>query len=261
MSIFWWDRAVEAEPAEPEEEREIQHVWALSVCDISGLPLDVLSVCDNSDLQSDESGNLSNMITNSGAEEHVVSSADWKSLGEPLLPAQVRLRSAIGDDMGVSGSFMVRGRCDNQMVELTALVATRATRSLCSATKLVNPGYSTETRPTQSVFRRRGGFAEGSDLRLPLEEQGVMILGTPLGHAESVRKRLAAVSAKVGRGFSIYGALRSCSSRPGQITCSEWCIQHSRPSLRLIMIPGWAQGALFSPQALLAGRVRQTGST
>ena len=29
-------RAVEAEPAEPEEEREIQHVWALSVCDISG---------------------------------------------------------------------------------------------------------------------------------------------------------------------------------------------------------------------------------
>ena len=43
-------RAVEAEPAEPEEEREIQHVWALSVCDISGLPLDALSVCDNSDL-------------------------------------------------------------------------------------------------------------------------------------------------------------------------------------------------------------------
>ena len=29
-------RAVEAEPAEPEEEREIQYVWALSVCDISG---------------------------------------------------------------------------------------------------------------------------------------------------------------------------------------------------------------------------------
>ena len=42
--------AVEAEPAEPEEEREIQHMWALSVCDISGLPLDALSVCDNSDL-------------------------------------------------------------------------------------------------------------------------------------------------------------------------------------------------------------------
>ena len=31
--------AVEVEPAEPEEEREIQHVWALSVYDTSGLPL------------------------------------------------------------------------------------------------------------------------------------------------------------------------------------------------------------------------------
>ena len=74
-------RAVEVEPAEPEEEREIQHVWALSVCDISGLPLDTLSVCDNSDLPSDESGNLLNMIMDSGAEEHVVSLADWEKSG------------------------------------------------------------------------------------------------------------------------------------------------------------------------------------
>ena len=51
----------------------------------------------------------------SRAEEHVVSLADWKSLGEPLLkPAQIRLRNATGDDMGVSGSFTVRGWCDNQ---------------------------------------------------------------------------------------------------------------------------------------------------
>ena len=58
---------------------------------------------------------LLNMIMDSGAEEHVVSLADWRSLGEPLLkPAQVRLRSATGDDMGVLGSFMVRGWCDNQ---------------------------------------------------------------------------------------------------------------------------------------------------
>ena len=135
-------------PAEPEEEREIQHVWALSVCDISGIPLDVLSVCDNTDLPSDGSRNLLNMIMDSGAEEHVVSLADWKSLGEPVLkPAQVRLRSATGDDMGVSGSFVVRGWCDNQMVELTALVATRATRSLCSVTKLVSAGYSIEMTP------------------------------------------------------------------------------------------------------------------
>ena len=72
-------RAVEVEPAEPEEEREIQHVWALSVYVSSGLPLDALSVCDNSDLPSDESGNLLSMIMDSGAEEHVVSLADWKS--------------------------------------------------------------------------------------------------------------------------------------------------------------------------------------
>ena len=98
------------------------------------------------------------MIIDSGAEEHVVSLADWQSLGEPLLkPAQVRLRSATGDDMGVSGSFVVRGWCDNQMVELRALVATRAARSLCSATKVVSAGYSIEMRPTQSVLRRSGG--------------------------------------------------------------------------------------------------------
>ena len=48
-----------------------------------------------------------------------------KSLGEPVLkPAQVRLRSATGDDVGVSGSFMVRGWYDTHMVELTAFVAT-----------------------------------------------------------------------------------------------------------------------------------------
>ena len=71
-----------------------------TVCDISGIPLDVLSVCDNTGLPSDESANLLEKIMDSGAEEHVVSLADWKSLGEPLLkPAQVRLRSASGDDM------------------------------------------------------------------------------------------------------------------------------------------------------------------
>ena len=43
------------------------------------------------------------------------------------------------------------------MVELTALVATRATRSLCSATKLVDAGYSIEMTPTQCVLRRSGG--------------------------------------------------------------------------------------------------------
>ena len=65
----------------------------------SGFPLDALSVCDNSDFPSNESGNLLNMIMGSGAEEHVVSLADWKSLGELVLkPAQVRLRRASGND-------------------------------------------------------------------------------------------------------------------------------------------------------------------
>ena len=151
-------RAVEAESTEPEEEREIQHVWALSVYDTSGFPLDALSVCDNSDFPSEESADLLSMIMDSGAEEHAVSLADWKSLREPVLkPAQVHLRSATGDDMGVSGSFMVRGWCGKQMVEMTALVATRASWSLCSATKLVNAGYSIEMRPTQSVLRRSEG--------------------------------------------------------------------------------------------------------
>ena len=90
-----------------------------------------------------------------------------KNLGEPVLkPAQVRLSSATGDDMGVSGSFVVRGWCDNQMVELTALVATRATKSMCSATKLVNAVYSIEMRPTRSVFRRSGGGCILLELRV-----------------------------------------------------------------------------------------------
>ena len=51
---------------------------------------------------SDDSGNLLSMIMDSGAEEHVVSLADWKRLGEPLLRhTQVRLRSATGDGMRV----------------------------------------------------------------------------------------------------------------------------------------------------------------
>ena len=99
------------------------------------------------------------MIMDSGSEEHAVSLAGWRSLGEPLLePAQVRLRSATGDDVGVSGSFVMRGWCDNKMVELTAVVATRATKCLCSASKLVSAGYSIEMRPAQSVLRHsRGG--------------------------------------------------------------------------------------------------------
>ena len=42
------------------------------------------------------------MIMDSGVEEHVVSLADWKNLGEPVLkPAQVRLHSATGEFLAV----------------------------------------------------------------------------------------------------------------------------------------------------------------
>ena len=134
MSIFCWERAsaraVEVEPAEPEEEREkfntCGHCQSMTLLD-SRWTLCLFSTTPISRLT--KMVNLLNMTMNSGAEEHVVSLADWKSLGEPLLkPAQVRLRSATGDDMGVSGRFVVRGWCDNQVVEFTALVATRATK-------------------------------------------------------------------------------------------------------------------------------------
>ena len=42
-------------------------------------------------------------------------------------------------------------------MELTALVAARAARSLCSATKLVSAGNSIEKKTTQSVLHHRGG--------------------------------------------------------------------------------------------------------
>ena len=92
----------------------------------------------------------------SGAEDHVVSLADWRRVGEPpLKPAQVRLRSANGDDM--SGSFVVRGWCEDKLVEKKALVATRATKSLCSATKLLSARYSIEMKPIHSVLHHMGG--------------------------------------------------------------------------------------------------------
>ena len=98
------------------------------------------------------------MIIDSGAEEHVVCLADWRRAGEPPLKlVRVRLHSATGDDMGVSGGFVVRGWCEDKLVELTALVATRATKSLCSATKLVSARYSIEKKPIHSILHHKGG--------------------------------------------------------------------------------------------------------
>ena len=44
-----------------------------------------MSVCSKSDTPSVESGHLLSMIMDSGGEEHVVSLADWRRLGVPLL--------------------------------------------------------------------------------------------------------------------------------------------------------------------------------
>ena len=124
---------MESDDPGEEENKEIQHVWTMSVC-------------NKSRTQSGESGgNLLSMIMDPGAEEHAVSLGDWRRVGQPSLKlAQVRLRNATGDGLGVSGSFVVRGWCEDKLVELTALVATRATRSVCSATKPVSGGNSIE---------------------------------------------------------------------------------------------------------------------
>ena len=91
--------AVEVEPVEPEEEREIQHVW---------VPVGWFVYCNKSNLPSNECGDLLNMIMDFCAEGHAVSLVDWKSLCQPVL----KLRSATGDDMGgfwqFYGALMVR---------------------------------------------------------------------------------------------------------------------------------------------------------
>ena len=90
-----------------------------------------------------------------------------------LRPAQVRLRSAVGDDMRVFGSIVVRGKCKEQPVELTALVASRATMSLCSATQLLSAGCGIDSRlrhgPSCSTYVVVafffGGMADETTLR------------------------------------------------------------------------------------------------
>ena len=137
----------------------------------------------------------------SGAEEHVVSLAHWRRLGEPLLkPAQVRLRNATGDDMGVSGSFALRGWCEDKLVELTALVATRATGSFCSATKLVSAGYSIDMRPTQSVLShgsillRRCGMRDFLSVRVrTIREINAITLSTMTREVQSLKSELRAL--------------------------------------------------------------------
>ena len=105
----------------------------------------------------------------SGEDEHVVTRADCQGEEERealLQPAQVRLRSATCDDMEVLGGIVLRGKCSQQAVEITALVADQATKSLCSAAKLSTAKCDIDLRQTQSVlFHKRGG-------RIPLQRCG-----------------------------------------------------------------------------------------
>ena len=60
--------------------------------------------------------------------------------------------------MEVLGGIVLRGKCSQQAVEITALVADQATKSLCSAAKLSTAKCDIDLRQTQSVlFHKRGG--------------------------------------------------------------------------------------------------------
>ena len=97
------------------------------------------------------------MIMDSGAGR----TRDWRHLGEPSLrPVQIRLRSATGDDVGAVRSIFVRGWCDDKLVELSGLVATQATKSLCSASKLLSAGYEVEMIPTHSALHHNNGASK-----------------------------------------------------------------------------------------------------
>ena len=72
-------------------------------------------------------------------------------------PALVRLWSVIRDETGVIGSVSLRGWFDEKLVEMIALVATRAARSLCSASKLLSFAYEVKMKPSHSALRHSNG--------------------------------------------------------------------------------------------------------
>ena len=83
-----------------------------------------MTVCNSPGSQTGDSGSeFLYMIMDSGAEEQAISHADWRHLGEPSLrPAQVRWRSAAGNDIGVIVSISVHGGCDEKLVQLSPSV-------------------------------------------------------------------------------------------------------------------------------------------
>ena len=59
--------------------------------------------------------------------------------------------------MEVIGSISVHGWCDEKLVELSALVANRAAKSQCSASKLLSLSHEVEMNLTHSVWHQRNG--------------------------------------------------------------------------------------------------------
>ena len=57
-----------------------------------------------------------------------------------------------GDAVGLTGGISVRGWCGDQLVELTALVATRATRSL----NFLSAGCGVEMKQTHPFCATKG---------------------------------------------------------------------------------------------------------
>ena len=116
--------------------KDVHDVWALAVRKVTE-PMEHEIGHDN----------LSK-IMDSGTEEHVITRWDCHRLGE-----------------------VVRGKCAEQAVEMTVLVADRATKSLCSATGPLTAGYGIDLRLTQSVhFHKQGGSHTTSEVwqaRLP----------------------------------------------------------------------------------------------
>ena len=100
-----------------------------------------VSVCTSTDhLVNENGGDILTLIMDSGEEEHVITRMDWQRLGElQLKPARVRMRTAAAEDIGATGSIVVRGWCGEHKVEITARVVHRAAKRSRHATDTLCP--------------------------------------------------------------------------------------------------------------------------
>ena len=103
----------------------------------------------------------------------------------------MRLRSATGDEMEVTGSIVVPGKCGEEAVEITALVADRATKSLCSATVLLSADMASTCDRRSSSFSTHEevayhlrGVASETTLRYACQEEHGEINAITLSNVE-----------------------------------------------------------------------------